>query len=53
MVSVKKVAAWLLIGFVVFYVLSAPESSAAIVRSGIDALESAARSLARFLQSLF
>lgn len=53
MVSVKKVAAWLLIAFVLFYVLSAPEESADIVRSGIDALEAAARSLSRFLQSLF
>ena len=52
-VSVKKVAAWLLIAFVLFYVLSAPENSAEIVRSGVDALEDAARALARFLQSLF
>jgi thiosulfate reductase cytochrome b subunit len=53
MVSVKKVAAWLLIAFVLFYVLSAPESSAGIVRSAIDGLEDAAGSLSRFLQSLF
>ncbi|MBA2414573.1 MAG: hypothetical protein H0V64_01470 [Geodermatophilaceae bacterium] len=53
MVSVKKVAAGLLIAFVLFYVLSAPENSADIVRSAIDALEDAARSIARFLQSLF
>lgn len=53
MVSVKKVAAWLLIAFVLFYVISAPENSAEIVRSGIDALGNAARSFGRFLQSLF
>ncbi|MGI8530294.1 MAG: hypothetical protein ACR2KO_12550 [Geodermatophilaceae bacterium] len=53
MVSVKKVAAWLLIAFVLFYVLSAPENSAEIVRSAAGALEDAARALARFLTSLF
>ena len=53
MVSVKKVAAWLVIAFVLFYVLSAPENSAEIVRSAAGALEDAARALARFLTSLF
>ncbi len=53
MVSVKKVAAWLVIAFVLFYVISAPEDSANIVKSGIDGLQSVARSFARFLQSLF
>ncbi|MGI8531908.1 MAG: hypothetical protein ACR2KN_02795 [Geodermatophilaceae bacterium] len=53
MVSVKRVAAWLLIAFVVFYVISAPESSATFVRSVIDALGQAAGAFARFLQSLF
>ena len=53
MVSVKKVTAWLLIAFVLFYVLSAPENSADIVRSAVGALGDAARALSRFLQSLF
>lgn len=53
MVSVKKVAAWLLVAFALFYVLTAPESSAEIVRSALDALAEAARAFSRFLQSLF
>lgn len=53
MVSVKKLAGWLVVAFAVFYVLTAPESSADIVRSALDALADAARAFARFLQSLF
>lgn len=53
LVSVKKVAAWLLVAFALFYVVTAPESSAEIVRSALSALADAARSFARFLQSLF
>lgn len=53
MVSVKKLAVWLLIAFALFYVITAPENSAELVRSGVDALGAAARSFARFLQSLF
>ncbi len=52
-VSVKKVAAWLVVAFLLFYVITAPESSADAVRSIFDALAEAARSFARFLQSLF
>lgn len=53
MVSVKKVAGWLVIAFVAFYIISAPENSAELVRSGVSALGDAARQIARFLQSLF
>lgn len=52
MVSAKKVVFWLLIAFVVFYVLSAPESSADLVRSAFDGLGDAAGSFAEFIQSL-
>lgn len=53
MVSVKKVAGWLVIAFVLFYVISAPESSAELVRTGVTALGDAAQQFTRFLQSLF
>ena len=48
----KKVLTWLALGFVVFYVISAPESSAAFVRSAGEALGNAASSLAAFFESL-
>lgn len=53
MVSTKKVVVWLLLGFVLFYVLSAPENSASIVRSGVGQLGNAADSMSRFVQQLF
>lgn len=53
MVSVKKVAGWLIIAFALFYVLTAPESSAELVRSAVNTLGDAAQAFARFLQSLF
>jgi large-conductance mechanosensitive channel len=49
---VKKVLGWLVIAFVVFYVIKAPESSAEIVRSAGQALGDAASSLAAFVGSL-
>ncbi len=48
----KKVLTWLVIAFVVFYVIKAPESSAEIVRSAGQALGDAASSLAAFVGSL-
>ncbi|GAB3363739.1 hypothetical protein GCM10027300_38260 [Modestobacter lapidis] len=48
----KKVLTWLVIAFVVFYVIKAPESSAEIVRSAGEALGDAASSLAAFVGSL-
>lgn len=49
----KKVVTWLLIAFALFYVITAPESSADTVRSVLDGMADAARQFARFLQSLF
>jgi len=48
----KKVLAWLAIAFAIFYVISAPEQSAALVRTAGHALGDAASSLAEFFQSL-
>ena len=51
-VSAKKVIAWLIVAFVVFYVIQAPESSAQLVRNAGQALGDAASSLAAFVGSL-
>ncbi|WP_177212900.1 hypothetical protein [Geodermatophilus ruber] len=52
MVNLKKVLTWLVVAFVVFYVIQAPESSAEIVRNAGQALGDAASSLANFVGSL-
>jgi hypothetical protein len=51
-VNLKKVIAWLVDAFVVFYVIQAPESSAQLVRYAGRALGDAASSLAAFVGSL-
>ena len=51
-VNLKKVVTWLVVAFVVFYVIQAPEQSAQLVRSAGQALGDAASSLAAFLESL-
>ncbi len=51
-VTVKKVLTWLALAFVVFYLISAPESSADFVRTAGQALGDAATSLASFFDSL-
>ena len=50
--SVKKIITWLVIAFALFYVIQAPEASAALVRSAGNALGDAAQSLAQFVGSL-
>ncbi|SFL66859.1 hypothetical protein SAMN04488085_11531 [Geodermatophilus ruber] len=50
--NLKKVLTWLVVAFVVFYVIQAPESSAEIVRNAGQALGDAASSLANFVGSL-
>lgn len=51
-VTLKKVVTWLVVAFVVFYVIQAPEASAQIVRNAGHALGGAASSLAAFVGSL-
>jgi hypothetical protein len=51
-VNLKKVLTWLVVAFVVFYVIQAPENSAEIVRTAGQALGDAASSLAAFVGSL-
>ncbi|MGY2004691.1 hypothetical protein [Blastococcus sp. SYSU DS1024] len=50
--NLKKVLTWVVVAFVLFYVIQAPESSAEIVRSAGEALGDAASSLAQFVGSL-
>ena len=50
--NLKKVITWLVVAFVVFYVIQAPESSAQLVRNAGQALGDAAASLAAFVGSL-
>ncbi len=50
--NLKKVLTWLVVAFVVFYVIQAPESSAQLVRNAGHALGDAASSLARFVGNL-
>jgi large-conductance mechanosensitive channel len=52
-VNLKKVIGWLIVAFVVFYVIRAPDQSAQIVRNAGHALGNAASSLATFVGSLF
>jgi large-conductance mechanosensitive channel len=51
-VSLKKVVAWLVVAFILFYVIQAPEQSAQMVRNAGEALGDAASSLAAFVGSL-
>jgi hypothetical protein len=51
-VSLKKVLTWLVVAFVVFYVIKAPDQSAQLVRNAGHALGDAASSLASFVGSL-
>ncbi len=48
----KKVLTWLALAFVIFYIISAPESSADFVRTAGQAIGDAATSLASFFESL-
>jgi large-conductance mechanosensitive channel len=51
-VSLKKVVAWLVVAFILFYVIQAPEQSAEMVRNAGEAIGDAASSLAAFVGSL-
>ena len=50
--NLKKVVTWLVVAFVVWYVIQAPEQSAQIVRNAGEALGNAATSFANFVGSL-
>ena len=50
--NLKKVLAWLVVAFVVYYVIKQPQSSADIVKNVGETLGNAATSLASFVRSL-
>ena len=50
--NLKKVVTWLVVAFVLFYVIQAPEQSAQLVRNAGNALGDAASSIAQFVGSL-
>jgi large-conductance mechanosensitive channel len=52
-VGLKKVIAWLVVAFVVFYIVKQPDDSARLVRNAGHALGDAASSLSTFVGSLF
>jgi large-conductance mechanosensitive channel len=51
-VNLKKVVAWLVVAFVLFFVIQAPQQSAELVRSAGEAIGNAATQLATFVGSL-
>jgi hypothetical protein len=51
-VNLKKVVTWLVVAFVVWFVIQAPEASAQMVKNAGEALGNAASSLAEFVGSL-
>jgi hypothetical protein len=50
--NLKKVLTWVVVAFVVFYVIQAPEQSAQLVKNAGEALGDAASSLAEFVGNL-
>jgi large-conductance mechanosensitive channel len=52
-VNVKRVIAWLLLAFVIFFIVTQPETSADMVRSAFRGLSNAASGFANFVTSLF
>lgn len=50
--SLKKVMAWLMLAFAVFYVITQPAEAAAMVQTVASALGDAASGMASFMQSL-
>jgi hypothetical protein len=51
-VSLRKVVTWLVVAFVVWFVIQAPEQSAQMVKNAGEALGNAATSFAQFVGSL-
>ena len=50
--NLKKIVTWLVVAFVVFYIIQAPEASAELVKSAGTALGDAAQSLSAFIGNL-
>lgn len=50
--NVKKLIAWLLVAFLIFFIVTQPETSADMVRSAFRGLSNAASAFANFVTSL-
>ena len=50
--TLKKILTWLVVAFVVFYIIQAPEASAALLKRAGTALGDAAQSLSAFVGSV-
>jgi len=51
-VNIKKLVAWLVVAFIVFFIVTQPETSADMVRSAFRFLSNAAAAIANFITSL-
>jgi len=51
-VNVKRLIAWLLLAFIVFFIVTQPDTSADMVRSAFRGLSNAASALANFVTQL-
>jgi hypothetical protein len=51
--NVKKVAIWVGVALLAFFLVSQPEQSAGIVTNIIDSLKNAAQAIITFVSSLF
>ena len=50
--TVKRLALWLLLAFVVYTIFANPDKAAELVRSAFDAVAAASHALARFFDAL-
>jgi hypothetical protein len=50
--TVKRLAIWLFVAFVVYTILASPDKAAELVRASFDGLSTAGDSLAKFFDAL-
>lgn len=51
-VSIKRIVAWLVLLFIIFFIVTQPETAASLVRSVFHGIVAAASALADFFRSL-
>lgn len=50
--SIKRIVAWLVLLFIIFFIVTQPETAASLVRSVFNGIVDAASALADFFRSL-
>lgn len=50
--SIRRVIAWLLLAFIIFFIVTQPETAASLVRSIFEGITDAVSALAAFFASL-